>query len=354
MRFTINQKELLKTISTLLMGIPKKTKLPILQCVKMVTTNDGVQFTATDLDSYIQISAEVNAEETGEAAVDLKELKKLISGIKSGDIEISDDDNCVTFRIDKFTLRLPKMPTAEFPELPECNGAKHWFDIHFKDFQNILKKVSFVPIEDPRPFLRSISFEPLEGKIRLVSTDVNRLAVAQSKAVVKDLKNALIDSNSIKRLEKITSDDFISFYISEKWVFCKTAGIVNYFRIVDAQFPNWLQVVPQNSEGCFTVDRKEFAQALNQLSTISDSIIIDTSGGFSLALPKDYNHDVAVCIKAEQSGQPYQAKYQTRFFLEFLKAADSQEITGEYTTGYKPLKLNAGDDYLYIVMPQKL
>jgi DNA polymerase III subunit beta len=354
MNFTIDQKELSKALTVIAPIIPRKSFLPILNGIKITVAKGEITFTATDLETSIQLTVTGEAKEPGETIIGFAWLKSTVKSL-SGNLEISSNETELSIKSGGFDLSAPVYPGEEFPSISAIKGDP-WFDMQVKDFLVALKKISFIPIEaDSRPFLYSVKFELDPGQLHMVATDVNRLGVLKSPAKICTLRGALISITAIKQLSKMPNTGLLECFINETFAAFRTDSAEYQTCLVDAQFPGWKQVMPKDFNSEFTIDRKAFIQALKQFSPIYYAVSLTAGTDLMLSLPEAAKQTAVVNLKANIKGKPFTEAFNTRFLLEFLQSTESKQITGKYVEPNRPFQLTADDDpdYTYIVMPVK-
>lgn len=363
MKLICDQSELSRYLQVVVKAVSTKLTFPALTGILMETTDSGLHCVATDLDLSIEINIpNVQVIEPGKILIPGKTFTEIVRHLPSGPLEMSQDTtNVFNVSAGKSSYQLPILAHEEFPTLnvPEGNIS---LKINSAELKEIVRKTSYATLaDDPRPFLSSILWETTEGKLRIVATDVNRLAI---KDINIDLSagNAqiLIPVRAMKEMSTIFGnnlDEDIQVSISERMLFVSQAGISFSTRLVEAQFPRYEQVIPKEFNGTMSFRRLDLINALERSSFVSSSIKIKIANDQLELMSKEPDKgNFQETFAVQLDGENIEIGFNVRYLMEFLKAIDSEKVIFKYTQNQKPVLMYAEDDisYQYIVMPLKL
>ena len=245
------------------------------------------------------------------------------------EIELDDDSKTVSIVCQRSSYQLPILPVEEFPTLPDFKDGEK-LEIGSDKLKEAIRQTIYATLaEDPRPFLSSILLESTPDRLRLVATDVNRLAVKDVPVKSSIQKTALVPVRALREISNIfggNPEDNLDIYIGEKLIYITGAGVTFSSRLVEAQFPRYEQVIPKEYQGSLLINRSLLIEALERTSLVSNSIrlAISAKGVIITAKEPDKGKSYEE-IPVEFNGEELEIGFNVDP-LDFLKAVDSEEI----------------------------
>jgi DNA polymerase III subunit beta len=363
MKIVCMQDELARFLQITSRALATKTTLPILTGILLETKENVLRCVATDLEIAIEVNVpNIQVFTEGSIVLPGKTFVEIIRHLPPGPVTIEFDDNAkmVTITSKHSSYQLPVLPVEEFPSLPELKDGTN-VEIKGEELKEAIRQTIYATLaDDPRPFLSSILWEISPGKLRLVATDVNRLALRDLSVNADFNKSALVPVHSLREIANIfgnNNEEKLSIHITDKLIFINGSGITLSSRLVEAQFPRYEQVLPKEFSGTVGVKRNEFVDALERTALVSNSIKINISekGMIITAKEPDKGRSYEE-VPLDFSGKEIEIGFNVRFLLDFLKSVEAEKIILKYSQEQKPTLLQEQEknEYLYIVMPLKL
>lgn len=363
MKFTCAQEDLSHYLQIAVRAIATKSTLPILTGILIETKENYLRCVATDLEIAVEVKIpNIQIQNPGIVVLPGKTFVEIVRHLPQIPVEIELDENSKAVSIvSKYSsYQLPVLPVEEFPTLPDFkNGDK--LEISSEKLKEAIRQTIYATLaEDPRPFLSSILWESTPDHLRLVATDVNRLAVKDIPVKSGVQKTALVPVRALREISNIfgnNPEDTLDIYIGEKLIYLTGAGVTFSSRLVEAQFPRYEQVIPKEFLGSMLINRSMLIEALERTSLVSNSIRLTISNKGVIITAKEPDKGKSYEeIPADFTGQELEIGFNVRFLLDFLKAVDAEEIIFKYIQEQKPalLQINGKNEYIYIVMPLKL
>jgi DNA polymerase-3 subunit beta len=198
----------------------------------------------------------------------------------------------------------------------------------------------------------------------MVATDSYRLSVKDTSVVstVPDKLQVIVPARTLLELSKIasgTNDDSLTIEPTENQVLFQAGGISLISRLIDGQFPNYRQLIPETFDYEVAIDHDELLDAIRRIGLLAQkNAPLRLRFADNTLTVSAESQDVG---KAEES-LPIQfsgEELQIGFNPEFLEAgvASIKEET-VYLRLISPLRpglvKGKAEDYLYLVMPIRL
>ena len=363
MKFNCLQDEFARFLQIAVRAIATKSTLPILTGILLETKENYLRCLATDLEIAVEVKiTNLEISKPGAVVIPGKTFVEIIRHLPQTTVDIELDENSKMLQISSqhLSYQIPTLPVEEFPSLPELTENEA-IEVKGDALREAIRQTIYATLaDDPRPFLSSILWEIAPDKLRMVATDVNRIAVKDLPVQGNLQGTALVPVRSLREMAAIFGgfeDEGLHIFINEKLLFVVSKGITFSSRLIEAQFPRYEQVIPKDYLGSFTVGRTELIQALERTSLVSSSLKIQVQDSNLIMTSKEPDRGRSYEeVKIDFSGKELEIGFNARFLLDFLKATDAERVTGKYVQEQKPVLLQGeGEEgYMYVVAPLKL
>lgn len=283
MKFECEQKEIMSAITCGLKFIPIRPSHPMLSNFKLVAKDEMLTLIGFDLSNAIEINFTASIQEEGEICLPAKLLNNIVSKqgnecIMSFDIQ---DEKCRISSIDSY-YEIIAQSSDEYPELffQSLDDLKE-IEFDANVFSKGIKYTSFcVSTDETKMSLTGINMNNVEDKLTFATTDGHKLAVA--KFELEDgtnfEKSITIPYKAMKEAEKVIDSckcDIITMQLFDN----NCIVIINgndtnyklYCRIIDSQYPNYPQLIPNDFKIKFFVNRKKLIKSVEKTSVLLDS-----------------------------------------------------------------------------------
>jgi DNA polymerase-3 subunit beta len=377
MELTVAKKDLLKLVGRMQGVAERKSTMPVLSNVLLsVDGPSALRVGATDL--YLALVGRVTADVSkgGSVAIPAKDFLERIRMMPEGPIHIASRDNASTTMkaagsARRFTLR--GMPGDDFPPLPAPAEGAPSLALEVDVLQQLIANTHFsISTDETRAHLNSALFEWDGDVVRMVTTDGHRLSKMEVKISGRQASaTMLIPLKAIQELRRICEDILgegtketkpqLQIAQSGSSAFFQGGGMSFAVRLVDAQFPPYSQVIPQQSEKIVRLPRAPFAEALRAVSVAAS----ERTGGVKLTLTRG---TMRLTTESPESGEGFDEVpveyaganmtigFNAKYFLDVLASLDEDEIQlglgGELDPAVvKPI---GARQFLAVVMPMRI
>lgn len=379
LELSVAKKDLLKLVTRVQGVAERKSTMPVLSNVLLsVDASGSLRLSATDL--YLAISGKIGADvaKAGSVAVPAKDLLERVKMMPDGPVHIASTDNAATTlkatgSARRYTLR--GMPGDDFPPLPVPAEGAPSLALEVSVLQELIAKTYFsISTDETRAHLNSALFEWDGDVVRMVTTDGHRLSKMEVKVPGRQASaTMLIPLKAIHELRRICDEmlaetrgadgDKPTLQITQSGssAFFQAGTTSFSVKLVDAQFPPYAQVIPQNSDKQIRVPRGAFADALRAVAIAAS----ERTGGVKLSLAKQTMRITSESpetgdgfdeIPVEFGGAPMTVGFNAKYFLDVLGALDEDEVvlclSGELDPAV--VKPNSDRQFLAVVMPMRI
>jgi DNA polymerase III subunit beta len=366
MKFIVSSGTMLKHLQQASGVISSNTVLPVLEDFLLEVNKNTLNITATDLETVIKISMEIQSTSTGKVCIPAKILIDALKNLPEQPIAFSIEDNfSIELTSDSGKYKIVGESADNYPKTPEPEGSNTVNISSDGLLTAINKSIYAVSTDDLRPAMMGVYFEIGKHGLRCVATDAHRLVRYERKdAETKQAANFIVPRkplNLLKNLLPATSEN-LELHYSENHFFVTIGDIAMVCRLIDARFPDYKVVIPQESPFKLTLNRTDFLGALRRVSVFSNKStnqVRFTIAGSELQLAAedvDLSFEGNEHMKCQYDGEDMQIAFNAKFLIEMLGSVDTQEVTLHLSTPNRAGILRPGisdenEDYLMLCMP---
>jgi len=381
MELTVPKKDLLKLVSRMQGVAERKSTMPVLSNVLLAVDGPSMlRIAATDM--YLALVGRVMSDVSkgGSVAVSAKDLLERVRMMPDGPIHLSSVDGTTVLKAAgsarRYTLR--GMPGEDFPPLPTPAEGSPSLAIAVDVLRELIAKTHFsISGDETRAHLNSALFEWDGDVVRMVTTDGHRLSKIEVKVTGRQASaTMLIPLKAIQELRRLCDEmlgeakdgakelgDSSQLQITQSGsnAFFQGGGVSFAVRLVDAQFPPYAQVIPQNSGKIVRLGRSVFAEALRAVSVAASERtggvkLGVTSGAMRITSESPESGEGFDEIPIDYTGQPMTIGFNAKYFLDVLGALDEDEVELGLGGELDPAVIRPVSDrvFLAVVMPMRI
>jgi len=271
------------------------------------------------------------------------------------------------------------MPGDDFPPLPQPAEGAPTLALDVDVLSELIAKTHFsISTDETRAHLNSALFEWEGETVRMVTTDGHRLSKVDVKVSGRQASaTMLIPLKAIQELRRLCDEALadsgsrdankdggrpqLQITQSGSSAFFQGAGTTFSVKLVDAQFPPYAQVIPQNSDKKVKVPRAAFADALRAVSIAAS----ERTGGVKVTISKGTMRITSESpesgdgfdeVPVDYAGPDITIGFNARYFLDVLGALEEEEVVLGLSGELDPAVLRPLSDrqFLAVVMPMRI
>lgn len=340
-----------------------RTPKPILQCVRLTAESDGLILTAYDQEVGLRYRiSQVEVNEPGEALVSCDRLHSIVRESNDETLSLETIDDHLHVRGKDSHFQVVGQNVREFPPVPDMEGEAS-FKIRVGNFHRGIEKTLFAAArESTRYAINGVLCEAEGKKLRLVSTDGRRLAVASADldAKLSEPLRAIVPTKALSIFNRLhlDGDEVMAVRVMPNQIIMSAAGVTISSVLVEGNFPKWEEVVPEGGDKTLEIDTAEFLSAVKRASLLanveSKGIAMELAGkDMELRSRSAEQGEAQVRLGVNYTGQPMKIGFNPEFLIDALKVCD-ETIMMVFKDGSKPGLLKSGPDFQYVVMPVNL
>jgi len=364
MKLTSSRDELASKLALAVRAASSKSTIPVLGQVKLSAGDGGVELAATDMELSLRLPLDAQADAAG--AVVLPRLTAdIVRTMAEGPITVEHraNEGAVSVSGGQSSFALNCLQASDFPDLPADEGTG--LTVPVEPFVATADRVARAASrDDTRPVLTGVLMRIGPDGITMVATDSYRLAAMQTslEAPPAETREAIVPARALQevgRLAAAMKATEIEVVIGEAQALFRIGGARLTSRLIDGQFPDYRQLIPERFEHEVVFDRAEFVSVLARIG-----VVAQRSAPIRLAFDQG---QVTVSAVSEQfgegheslpvafTGEPLEIGFNAEFLREGVDTVTGDELRLGLISPLRPGLLQGGDDgYRYLLMPIRL
>lgn len=368
MRLNLNRHDLQFAATEVTNVIHAKLVKPILGGV-LITAKEGVvRFSATDMESSIQIEWATEIEEEGKVVVDAKTLAEIVSTLKEERVQLNMELSSLKIESGTAHMDLPTMDAESFPEIHLIDSGST-FRFPKETLKTMISKVIFAAsTDDYMKNLNGVLWEFQGQYLRLVAADGFRLALSEEPLFPEEpQESSLSFLLSLKAMKEFLSllreidKEEIELMYDDRRVGIHLDRIRFTARVLDIDFPDYRKVIPTSFRTKVECNREELLQQLKLAHIVTrnsgESVRFDVSANELKVLAKTSEKGaVDIDLDVRKEGEDLTAAYNAKYLIEALQQFKESTIELSFVDRVGPLQFTDLDPggYLCIVMPVRI
>jgi DNA polymerase-3 subunit beta len=340
----------------------KKESLPVLSCILLEVKKD-VSIQATNLEAGIVISITGDIEEEGVIAVPAAIFSQTLRSIGGDKVTLRTEEGNLLVESRGTKTLIKAIPHDEFPALSESDGRKN-ITLPREKFLHALQSVLYSASTSMiRPELGSVFVSIKQEGLSCVATDSFRLAEKKIPGIsIKNEAEILIPlkhGNELSYILERIAEESIQLSAEESQLVV-SAGRVRYTsRVIDAQFPNYKEIVPKAFTTEATILKSDFAEMLKKARVFSGNDqhvglhVYPKKKIFSATARSADVGEMSDSLDAALSGEDLDINFHIGYLADCLPSIESDSLVLQFAGVGRPLVVKGVSDasFTYLVMP---
>ncbi len=362
MEFTVKKSEMSFHLDSLSRAVASRPIKPVLNGV-LFELDDGLTMTATDMEFTVR-SKIPNVKGEGAFVVNAKTVYEIVKSLPSEEVKFSTNGDKLEILSEKSKFTIFTQDAQDFPEVNfPVDGAVYEMDR--VKLAEMIDRVSFSAASDENMRnLNGVYFEMENGVFRTVAVDGFRMALAEEKIESQGNLSFLISLKAVKELSRLLSVsnmDKLIMRFENRQVAFEVGNTTLVCKVVDAEFPNYKRVIPEEFKTRIIVDRNALRGAVKRASIVTRSgteavKFITDSDSLKISSKSAGLGEAEETLDVQMEGEPLTLAFNPAFVLDALNHTNEEKVQLNFVDENKPLMVDTPDleGYFFIVMPVRI
>lgn len=338
----------------------RNATLPILSNVLLGTENGRIRVSATNLEVGVSsvIGAKVDSE--GRVAVPGKTLADFVRNAPGENIVLDLKHNTLSAQAGSYQTTILCFDATEYPLTPKVEGGQQ-YSVPTATLRQLINSVSdSIASSDSRPELAGAFLRFDQDATVMAATDIFRLAERKAVGQHGTTNSVIVPRGTISELGRILGDveGDITMRVADNQISFSHEEFEIISRLIDGRYPDYRKVIPERALAKVLVRRNELENAAKVAalfsSSISDIKLECDKQGLRISGKNSSKGEALAGMEANLKGDPFDVSMNFHYFLDGLKAIQTEKVILEFTGKGSPFVMRPDSDEresVYLIMP---
>ena len=370
MKFIVSSSYLLKQLQVLGNVINSSNTLPILDNFLFDLDHNVLTVSASDLETTMSATLEIDSESKGSVAVPAKLLLEILKTFPEQPLTFTvEENNTIEISSNSGKYAVAYAPSDEFPKSVNLDDPSVTLVPADVLATAISKTIFAAGNDDLRPVMSGVFFQFSPQGLIFVATDAHKLVkYARTDVTASQVADFIMPKKPLNILKNIlgTSDAEIKIEYNDSNAAFSFDNYVLMCRLIDGKYPNYEAVIPKENPNKLMIDRSQFLSSVRRVAIFSNKtthqIRLKIAGAELNVSAEDidYSNKAEERLTCDHQGDDMQIGYNSRFLTEMLTNLQSDMIMLEMSLPNRagiltPVDgLEEGETVTMLVMPVML
>jgi len=366
LKLTTKRTELVSKLSIVSRAVSTRAATQALSGILLSAADGSVALTATDGEMGLRTEMQAEVEGGGTSLLPGRLLAELARslGDESVEIELRESERDVEIRSGGSSFHLRTLPAEDFPHLPD--EGEEPLKIPAAALAETVDLVARAASrDDMRPVLTGVLVNASGQEMTMVATDSYRLAVKRTEleSPIGGELEANIPAKALREVGRLVGGEEVEevavSLLSNQALF-RAGGILLNTRLIDGQFPNFRQLLPESYEHDVRLPRGEFLDVARRVSQLAQRNaplrLAFSQGELKVSASTPDVGDAEETMPAAFEGEPLEIGFNPEFLRDGIESVGGDEVMLRLISPLRPGLLQPVDneDFRYLVMPIRL
>jgi DNA polymerase-3 subunit beta len=369
MVFSVASSELYHHLNKVIGPVGTNNIMPILEDFLLVLEGEQLTVTATDLETTVTTSLQVNSEDTGIIACPAKMLLETVKALQNQPItfDVSEETKQITVSSPFGKYNMSGHDPADFPQISAHQESDSLKLSSVILQRGIAKSIFATSNDEMRKTMMGVYFQIDFSKMNVVATDAHKLVRYQFNNINSDVTTSFVLPKKPLILLKsiLDSDDEVNFEFDKSHAYFTFGDTTLACRMLEGKYPDYNLVIPTNNPNQLKVKRHDLLSSLKRLAiyankTTNQTVFSLTENSLTLTSQDfDYSNEATEQLSCDYNGDDLTIAFNAKFLIEMLSALETDEVVFQLSENNRPGIIvpdenSENEDLLMLIMPVTL
>ena len=366
MKISTSTTELLGHLQTVARVASSRSAIQALSGVQIAAAEGRVELRATDMEIGLRMPLPAEVVRPGEAVLPARLLLDVVRQLPAGTVtlELRPEQQDVEVVAGTASFHLRTLRAEDFPVLPEPGGDRTVSMPAQAFVETITRVARSASRDETRPILTGILVSAEGTQLRMVATDSYRLSVKETTLdqPLAEAFEANVPARALEELGRLVSPETESIAIgvrANQVVFAVGETALSS-RLIDGQFPNYRQLLPEQFEHELTMSTDELLTVARRIALMAQKNaplrLSFSEGELRISAQTPDVGEASDTLPVPFAGEPFEIGFNPEFLVAGLESAGAQDVVLKLISALRPGLLESADGsgFLYLIMPIRL
>ena len=366
MKITTRRDALFGQLQTVTRAASTRSAVQALSGVQLIASSGGIELRATDMEIGLRVPLEGEVVREGSIVLPARLVVDVIRALPGSEVslELRPAEQDVEIVGGSATFHIRTLRAEDFPPFPEPEESG--VDVPGAAFvATVVKVARSASRDETRPVLTGILVSATGDELRMVATDSYRLSVKETRleAPLEGSFEANVPARALQELTRIVqheSAEALTVSVRANQVIFEAGGVVLSSRLIDGQFPNYRQLLPDAYEHELRLAVGEVTDVVRRISLLAQKNaplrLSFSDGELTVSARTPDVGEARETVPVPFRGEPLEIGFNPDFLRDGLEAVESGDVLLRLISPLRPGLIQAADDsgFQYLLMPIRL
>jgi DNA polymerase-3 subunit beta len=366
-KLSLPTSELLTQLQTVTRVASTRSAVQALSGVMIAAEDSRTELLATDMEIGLRVPLQAEVVRPGSAVLPARLLLDVARSLSAEmlTMELRTAEQDIELICGPTTFHLRTLRAEDFPTLPSPSSEARVVLPAEAFVQTVSRVARSASRDETRPVLTGILMSASGQELRMVATDSYRLSVKET-ALESPLNGSLeanVPARALQELVRIAQQapaDTLAVSVGQNQVVFELGDIVLSSRLIDGQFPNYRQLLPESVEHELRLASHELTDVVRRISLLAQKNaplrLSFSEGTLTISAQTPDVGEASESIPVPFHGESFEIGFNPEFLRDGLESIDTDELVLKLISPLRPGLIESPDtgDFVYLIMPIRL
>ena len=367
MKISLEREALLGQLQTVSRVASTRSAIQALSGVQLAASSTACELRATDMDVGLRVPLVADVVREGVVVLPARLLLDVVRSLPTPQVslELRPSEQDVELVSGNATFHIRTLRAEDFPPFPEPDPDSA-ISVPAQAFvATALKVAGSASRDETRPVLTGILVSAGERELRMVATDSYRLSVKET-LLETPLQSAFevnVPARALQELARVAThveDEQLQVSVRQNQVLFVLGGVILSSRLIDGQFPNYRQLLPESFEHELRVASGEITDVVRRISLLAQKNaplrMSFKQGELTVSAQTPDVGEALESLPVAFQGEPLEIGFNPEFLRAGLEAIEEGDVLVKLISPLRPGLIEAADEsrFQYLIMPIRL
>ena len=367
MKITVDREAFLGQLQMVSRVASTRTAIQALSGVQLLASEEACELRATDIDVSLRVPVEAQIVRPGSVVLPARLLLDVARSLPAAEVslELRPAEQDVELISGSATFHIRTLRSEDFPPFPDPDSSSA-VSMPVESFIATATKVAGSASRDEtRPVLTGILVSASDQELSMVATDSYRLSVKETK-LASSLSSAFevnIPARALQELARLgagAEGDELGINVLQNQVVFTLGRAILSSRLIDGQFPNYRQLLPESFEHELRINGAELGEVVRRISLLAQKNaplrLAFASGELTVSAQTPDVGEAQESLPVAFQGESLEIGFNPEFLRDGLEAVQDGDLLLKLISPLRPglIESGDGDGFRYLIMPIRL
>jgi DNA polymerase-3 subunit beta len=367
MKITVDREAFLAQLQMVSRVASTRSAIQALSGVQLLASDEACELRATDIDVSLRVPVQAEIVRPGSVVLPGRLLLDVARSLPAAEVslELRAAEQDIELISGSATFHIRTLRSEDFPPFPDSDlGSAVSLPVD-SFIQTATKVAGSASRDETRPVLTGILVSASDQELSMVATDSYRLSVKETK-LASSLSSSFevnIPARALQELARLgagADGDELAINVLQNQVVFTLGKVILSSRLIDGQFPNYRQLLPESFEHELRINGPELSEVVRRISLLAQKNaplrLAFGSGELTVSAQTPDVGEAQESLPVAFQGEALEIGFNPEFLRDGLEAVEEGDLLLKLISPLRPGLIESadGDGFRYLIMPIRL